>query len=108
MRRASSFFSTKTQPYPVSRDFALVENTQKHPLRLSNTLQSTGYRDWNPSTHKYNLGLLIAERAIIAYENLEVTRVARPYILDLKHRHDETVNIAILDYDDVFLNVEMN
>ncbi len=68
---------------------------------LVNTLQASGYLDQNPSTRKYRLGLKIVERAILALSGLEVSRIARPYMLQLRDWRDETVNLAILNDDEV-------
>lgn len=68
---------------------------------LVNTLQASGYLDQNPSTRKYRLGLKIVERAILALNSLEVSRIARPHMLQLRDWRDETVNLAILDNDEV-------
>ena len=68
---------------------------------LANTLEASGYLAQNPSTRKYYLGLKLVERALLAMESLEVAQVARPYMLQLREWRDETVNLAILDDDEV-------
>ncbi len=68
---------------------------------LVNTLETSGYLAQNPLTRKYHLGLKIVERAFLAIDNLEVAKVARPYMLQLKDWCNETVNLALLDDDEV-------
>jgi len=68
---------------------------------LVNTLQASGYLDQNPSTRKYYLGMKIVEKAFIALDNFDVVKIARTHMERLRNWRDETVNIAILDNDEV-------
>lgn len=65
------------------------------------TLQDNGYLDQNTASRKYRLGTKLIERAFVALGHLEVTRVALPYMESLHRWRDETVNLAILDRDEV-------
>lgn len=65
------------------------------------TLESSGYLEQNPTTRKYRLGVKLVERAFVALGHLEVTRVALPHLERLRNWRDETVNLAVLDRDEV-------
>ncbi|HAL62764.1 MAG TPA: IclR family transcriptional regulator [Chloroflexi bacterium] len=65
------------------------------------TLESSGYLEQNPTTRKYRLGVKLVERAFVALGHLEVTRVALPHLERLRNWRDETVNLAVLDGDEV-------
>lgn len=65
------------------------------------TLESNGYLVQNPDTRKYRLGLRIAERASAMLEQVEIRRVALPFLQDLRNRWNETVNLAVLDGSDI-------
>lgn len=68
---------------------------------LVNTLQAYGYLDQNPSNRKYYLGMKIVEKAFVALDNFDVVNTARKHMERLRNWRDETVNLAILDSDEV-------
>jgi len=65
------------------------------------TLERSGYLEQNPATRKYRLGVKLVERAFVALGHLEVIRVALPHLERLRNWRDETVNLAVLDGDEV-------
>jgi len=68
---------------------------------LVHTLLDRGYLDRNPVTRKYHLGIKLIERAFVALSHLDISRIALPYMESLREWRDETVNLAILDGDEV-------
>lgn len=82
----------------------MAERLDLHKSTLAGlvyTLESSGYLEQNPTTRKYRLGVKLVERAFVALGHLEVTRVALPHLERLRNWRDETVNLAVLDGDEV-------
>lgn len=65
------------------------------------TLEANGYLRQNPKTRKYRLGYKLVERASAMLEQVEIRQVAYPFLLDLRNRWNETVNLAVLDGNDI-------
>jgi len=65
------------------------------------TLKLNKYLDQNPVSHKYRLGLKLAERANILLNQLDLRKIAAPYLEELRDWCGESVNLAILDNQEV-------
>lgn len=65
------------------------------------TLKINGYLDQNPSNKKYRLGLKLAERASVLFDQLDLRREAAPYLEELRDWCGESVNLAIRDGNEV-------
>lgn len=65
------------------------------------TLKVNKYLDQNPVNHKYRLGLKLAERANVLLNQLDLRKVAAPYLEELRDWCGESVNLAILDNQEV-------
>ncbi len=65
------------------------------------TLEANGYLIQNPETRKYRLGYKLVERASALLEQVEIRQVAYPFLLDLRNRWNETVNLAVLDGSEI-------
>ncbi len=61
------------------------------------TLKVRGYLAQNPSNRKYRLGLKLAERTRVLFDQLDLRRVAYPYLEQLRERYGESVNLAVQD-----------
>lgn len=82
----------------------MAERLDLHKSTLAGlvyTLENSGYLEQNPTTRKYRLGVKLVERAFVALGHLEVTRVALPHLERLRNWRNETVNLAVLDGDEV-------
>jgi len=73
--------------------------------RLVATLADRGLVDRNPVTDKVRLGFGLIHLAGAAIASLDVVGHARPFLQDLADHTRETVNLAVLDGDQV-LNVD--
>jgi IclR family acetate operon transcriptional repressor len=69
--------------------------------RLVATLAERGLVEQNPSTEKYHLGFGLLRLAGAAAAGLDLVRQARPVLEELAERTQETVNLAVLDGDQV-------
>lgn len=73
--------------------------------RLLATLQEHGLVEQNPGSEKYRLGYALVRLAGAVVAELDVARVARPVLQELAERTHETVNLAILQGDQV-INID--
>jgi DNA-binding IclR family transcriptional regulator len=69
--------------------------------RLLATLQEHGLVEQNPASDKYRLGYALVRLAGAVVAELDLVRVARPLLQELAERTHETVNLAILQGDQV-------
>jgi DNA-binding IclR family transcriptional regulator len=61
------------------------------------TLKANNYLDQNPANRKYRLGLKLAERAAILLDQLDIRKVAAPFLEELRDWCGESVNLAVRD-----------
>ncbi len=107
----------KMETKTVSRALVLLKEVASQPLkvqeladrlgvhkstisRLSATLEEHGFLRLN-NEKKYELGYSIFELAHIVRENLDIRKVARPYLEKLGNATLETIHLGILDGWDV-------
>ena len=65
------------------------------------TLKANKYLDQNPENRKYRLGLKIAERASELLNQMDLRKIAAPYLEELRDWCGESVNLGILDGQEV-------
>jgi len=65
------------------------------------TLKINNYLDQNPENRKYRLGLKLAERASVLLDQIDLRKIASPILEDLLEWSGESVNLAILDHQEV-------
>ncbi len=65
------------------------------------TLRINHYLDQNPANRKYRLGLRLAERAAVLLDQLDLRKVAEPFLEELRDWCGESVNLAIRDGNEV-------
>ena len=65
------------------------------------TLRINHYLDQNPTNRKYRLGLRLAERAAVLLDQLDLRKVAAPFLEELRDWCGESVNLAIRDGNEV-------
>jgi IclR family acetate operon transcriptional repressor len=69
--------------------------------RLLSTLQEHGLVEQNPTTERYRLGYGLVRLAGSVVGELDLARASRPVLEELATRTSETVNLAILQGDQV-------
>jgi DNA-binding IclR family transcriptional regulator len=74
-------------------------------FRLLSTLQEHGLVEQNPTTERYRLGYGLVRLAGSVVAELDLARASRPVLEELASRTGETVNLAILQGDQV-VNIE--
>jgi len=82
----------------VSRELTLSFATTHH---LVATLAHYGYLERDPRTRKYRLGIKLVEIGLSAVDEMPLPRAAQPVMDDLSMRLNESVNLAILDGNEV-------
>ncbi|MBA4384493.1 MAG: hypothetical protein C0410_07130 [Anaerolinea sp.] len=65
------------------------------------TLKVNNYLDQNPSNRKYRLGLKLAERAAVLLDQLDLRKVAAPFLEEIRDWCGESVNLAVRDGNEV-------
>jgi IclR family KDG regulon transcriptional repressor len=65
------------------------------------TLKLNKYLDQNPVNHKYRLGLKLVERAHVLLNQLDLRKIVAPYLEELRDWCGESVNLAIIDNQEV-------
>jgi IclR family KDG regulon transcriptional repressor len=65
------------------------------------TLKLNNYLDQNPSNRKYRLGLKLAERAAMLLNQIDLRKIAAPFLEDLRSWSGESTNLAICDRQEV-------
>ncbi len=65
------------------------------------TLKANNYLDQNPLNRKYRLGLKLAERAAVLLDQLDLRKVAAPYLEEIRDWCGESVNLAVRDGNEV-------
>lgn len=66
-------------------------------FRLVHTLRSLGYITLVPGENKYSLAPKVLGLGFAVLSSLELREVAQPYLMELSHQVEETVNLAVLD-----------
>ena len=96
-----NLFSNQTPqlgPAEMARALGLPKSTV---ASLVYTLESNGYLSQDPESRKYRLGLKLVERASAMLDQVEIRKVAHPFLVQLRDRWNETVNLAVLDGRDI-------
>jgi IclR family pca regulon transcriptional regulator len=78
----------------LSRQLNLSKSTIQ---RLTYTLQRSGYLDRDRATKKYCLGPKVRSLGFWVMRNLDLRKIAFPYLENTSREVGETVNLAILD-----------
>ena len=91
-----------TEPEMRVTDLARRLEVHKSTVfRLLATLQQHGLVEQNPSTERYRLGYGLVRLAGSVVAELDLARASRPVLEELAARSGETVNLAILQGDQV-------
>ena len=63
------------------------------------TLKLNNYLDQNPDNRKYRLGMKLAERAAVLLDQIDLRKIAAPYLEELRQWSGESINLAIRDHN---------
>ena len=82
----------------LSQQLALHKSTVS---RLLSTLEGGGLVEQNPETGKYHLGAALLGLGALVRAHADMREIARPHLRQLAQEAQETVNLAVLDGDEV-------
>jgi IclR family transcriptional regulator, KDG regulon repressor len=66
-------------------------------FNLLRTLESHGYIVQSPQTKRYRLGLRFLDRAALVTDYADVSRVAPPFLDELRNKVEENVHLGVLE-----------
>ncbi len=96
-----SLFGPQTPELGIT-DIAKALNLHKSTASgLVYTLERNGYISQNPDNRRYQLGLQLVERAGVLLDQIEIRKIAMPDLEDLRDWASESVNLAILDENQI-------
>lgn len=82
----------------LARDLGL---TKSNVHRLLRTLMQRGLVQQDPSTGRYSCTLKLWEWGVLLSERIEIKDLARPHLIDLSKKTQETVHLSMLDGSEV-------
>ncbi|WP_209124996.1 IclR family transcriptional regulator [Alkalihalobacillus sp. BA299] len=82
----------------ISQNTGLSKSTVHGIIK---TLEYKGFLTQNPEDQKYKLGMKLFELGNSVSNNLNIGKIARPYIQELVEKLKETVHLVILDQSEV-------
>ncbi|RMF01598.1 MAG: IclR family transcriptional regulator [Chloroflexi bacterium] len=98
---ALSLFSEERPTLSLTDVSQLLDLNKTTTLRILSTLESLGYVTRDPQTKLYRPALAVFKLGFVVLGNLEVRRVAAPYLTQLAETVQETVNLVVLDNTEV-------
>ncbi len=87
--------------FTQKHEMSLTEITEKFGMKKSsaykylNTLERLKLIEKDPTTKKYRLGIKILELSGVVLENLELRRVAKPFLEELARKCNETIHLMV-------------
>jgi IclR family transcriptional regulator, KDG regulon repressor len=86
----------------LSRDLHINKSTVS---KILSTLESHRYFAQNPENRKYRLGLRFFELGFLVADQMDLQKIALPFMEELNKKVQETVHLVILDeFDIVYIN----
>lgn len=93
----------KSQGYGCTELGQLLGLHKSTVHRIISTLQAYGFAEKDPNTDRYKLGTRIMHLGLEALNSLDFRKVAIPYMKELVEISRETVQLAVLDGDEVLI-----
>lgn len=89
--------TSEARPLTFSELLAILQYPRSSLHALMHTICATGWVEWDESTHCYRLGIRAWEAGATYLGATTLVERARPYMVEIRRRLDETVQLAILD-----------
>lgn len=93
--------ATQPQGYGCTELGQMLRLHKSTVHRIVSTLQAYGFAEKDPHTERYKLGSKMIYLGLKTLNNLDFRKAARPYMLELVEISRETVQLAVLDRDEV-------
>ncbi|WP_213698006.1 IclR family transcriptional regulator [Acetomicrobium sp.] len=90
-----SCFSFEKQEWGVTELAITLQEHKSVVHRILITLLKNGYLEQDPLTKKYRLGMRFFELGMIVAENMQLRKIAYPFMVDLHEQTGETVMLLI-------------
>jgi len=97
--RILSLFNKQNPDFDAEEISRSIDIPKSSVYRYLNTLTQESILEYDPRTKKYELGLKILELGGTAYHQLELRKIAIPFMRELAKKTRETVYLATLDRD---------
>jgi len=97
--RILSLFNKQNPNLDADRISQAIDIPKSSVYRYLNTLIQESILEYDPTTKKYALGLKIFELGATAYHQLELRKIAIPFMKELAKKTRETVYLTALDRD---------
>jgi DNA-binding IclR family transcriptional regulator len=97
--RILSLFNKQNPNLDADRISQGIDIPKSSVYRYLNTLIQESILEYDPATKKYELGLKILELGATAYHQMELRKIAIPFMKELAKKTIETVYLAALNRD---------
>jgi DNA-binding IclR family transcriptional regulator len=97
--RILSLFNKQNPNLDADRISQAIDIPKSSVYRYLNTLIQESILEYDPATKKYELGLKILELGATAYHQIELRKIAIPFMEELAKKTIETVYLAALNRD---------
>ena len=95
------FLSSAPTPQPLHAIAKATEMTNPTTLKILGTLELIGYVTKNDTDKTYVLGSGLVRYANQYLANLDISKIAYPYLKELHDKLDETVHLSIREGDEI-------
>lgn len=89
------------QELSLSQIARRVQLPKTSVFRYLHTLQEFGFVSHDAQTDRYRIGLRLWELGQLTDERVRIREIALPFMRELGNRYKETVNLGVLDHDDI-------
>lgn len=99
--RILNFLASVNDPQPLHTIAKATDMTNPTTLKILGTLELIGYIKKNDTDKTYGLGSGLVRYANQYLANLDITKIAYPYLKELHEKLDETVHLSVREGDEV-------
>lgn len=96
-----NIFSRQRPELSLTELATLLSLNKSTLFGLLRTLEKYGYISQNPQTKRYRLGLRLLDRASLVVDYADVSRIAPPFLDELRDKVEENVHLGVLDNGEV-------
>lgn len=96
-----NFLAVSDAPQPLHTIAKATEMTNPTVLKILGTLEMIGYVEKNEADKTYGLGSGLVRYANKYLANLDISKLAYPYLKELHEKLDETVHLSIREGDEI-------
>jgi DNA-binding IclR family transcriptional regulator len=101
LRVLECFGQQKSHRYTLSELARILSMPKSSIYRVLKTLSQMDYLRYEEHSKHYYLGVRVLSLGFALLEGMELREIARPYMEKLSHECNKTVNLAVLDRDEM-------